>query len=227
MDIQRRRALVLVAFLLTVAGLVFATAFTKVTYVAPPAIAEVSTPTPVPPPKPDCYSPHASHNYADAPKGSGPQDKERENSFGKSASFSQGSTGFLRSLVVAGELKLRLCGNEDIGGDCRLLTALQSKVDKTDKNANICAHDTWATEVANFEARINWTSAKIVYVDYEPTATVHTMYMVRGPPGQVPTVYETAQTGVGSNFLSIDVQRLDGSTVTLMLRLRCGFQPTW
>jgi len=190
--------------------------------VATPPTPSVST-SPIPA-QPDCGPERPSYNYTDAPKGKGPEEKENNNSFGMSAIA---PTNVDKVDWTSSDIRFRLLGEPKPGGrggDWRLLTALKSKVDGTDKNMTISSFAEWCRLVTDFVGRMRIVKVEKLYLHDGPYTT---MSMTRARRADdLPTVNDVKVDGGDSEF-AIAAVKMQGSSseVYLSLRLRCGYQP--
>jgi hypothetical protein len=118
-------------------------------------------------------------------------------------------------------LRLRLCQTPSVGGDQRLWAALDSRINGTNPNAALTPAQ-WASYAnALVNTQLDWAHAAVQEFTYRTPA--HTQLMLQTP---VPEIQATTGTTGPSWFLVINAHQRNGSgTVTLRLRLECGFQP--
>jgi hypothetical protein len=133
--------------------------------------------------------------------------------------------------TVNGTLIQRLCGGIADAGqaarppDRRLFVALDAVVNGRDPN-RVISRAAWAAGVDDFITRqAQWTRARIVTRD-APVGT--RTYAMRIRPGADPLVEPTRLLApTRSRYLVLPVHRAAGGETVLMLRLACGFQPTF
>jgi hypothetical protein len=118
-------------------------------------------------------------------------------------------------------LRLRLCETPSIGGDQRLWAALDSRINGTNPNAAVTPAQ-WASYAnALVDTQLDWAHAAVQELTY--LTPPHTQQMLQTP---VPYIQTTAGNTGSQWFLVIKAHQRNGSgTVTLRLRLECGFQP--
>lgn len=195
--------LVLAAFLIVLLPL---TAMTSVSApVAQPAPPDVTFGSPPPTEAPSCLSEQPVHYYTqDAGKVS-------PNAFGPSAVTDSPSSALL-------EMQHRLCGDETIGGDQALFTAIGSAVYGWDPNQEL---SNWGPGLEQFLGSIQWDTAKIIMDT--PEYSEQTLEMVVRP-GARPLVGAVTPEREPNTYLVFDVE-FEGDVVSLELALDCGFQP--
>jgi hypothetical protein len=133
--------------------------------------------------------------------------------------------------AVNGTLIQRVCGGIPEPGqpyhppDRRLFVALDAVVNGRDPNRAVSRAE-WAAGVDGFITRdARWTRARIVTRD-APIGTRTYGMLVR--PGQDPLVVSTRLVvATRSRYLLLPVRRAAGGETALILRLACGFQPTF
>jgi hypothetical protein len=137
--------------------------------------------------------------------------------------------GPLSTAGVNGVLIQRLCGGYPVPGgpyygpDRRLYLAIDAVVNRRDPN-RVVSRGQWAAGVEHFIVRdAQWLRARVVTATV-PAGTL--TYGMRPRPGADPLVVRTRLAKrTASRFLVLPVRSARGSTVTLTLRLPCGFQP--
>ena len=118
-------------------------------------------------------------------------------------------------------LRVRLCETPSIGGDQRLWAALDSRINGTNPNAAVEPAQWAAYANALVDTQLDWAHAAVEELTYH--APPQTQQMLQT---QVPYIQTTAGNTGPSWFLVINAHQRNGSgTVTLRLRLECGFQP--
>jgi hypothetical protein len=188
----------------------------------PVPVPPVSTPTTNPPlnvtpfAKPDvCIKPGAlSEPYANAPHKAGGPD-----AFGPKVID---DTQAVLGRQPQAELYLRLCGVPGgHGPDERLWAAIDAVVNHTNPNA-VLSRSVWAHNVDKLtDSQIDWANAHLATLQFAPGSS--TMEMV---PGSFPIIKVAPPSTYQKDlFLVVRVRANSGSTVTLALRLKCGFQP--
>jgi len=122
---------------------------------------------------------------------------------------------------AADVLRDRLCQTPSVGGDPRLWAALDSRINGTNPNAAVTPAQ-WASYAnALVDTQLDWTHAAVQELTYVTPA--HTQQMLQTP---VPYIEATTGNTGPQWFLVIKAHQRNGSgTVTLRLRLECGFQP--
>ncbi len=187
-----------------------------------PVVVDSPSPSPSASPASGCGPERPSHNYTDAPKGTGPGEKENNNSFGPPAVSLSGSTD---AAWVGRNLERRLYGDPvsgGIGGDWRLLTALKSGPDRTDANMHIANFAEWCKLVTDFLARMQVKEVVHYSLHGGPYAT---MSMTRATAaGELPTVNDVWVNETEADFAIVEVKTA-GGIFTMPLRLQCGYQP--
>ena len=118
-------------------------------------------------------------------------------------------------------LRLRRCETPGIGGDQRLWAALDSRINGTNPNAAVTSAQ-WASYAnALVDTQLDWADAAVQEFTY--LTPPHTQQMLQT---RVPYIQTTAGNTGSQWFLVIKAHQRNGSgTVTLRLRLECGFQP--
>jgi hypothetical protein len=118
-------------------------------------------------------------------------------------------------------LRLRLCETPSVGGDQRLWAALDSRINGTNPNAAVPPAQ-WASYAnALVDTQLDWAHAAVQELTY--LTPPHTQQMLQT---QVPYIQTTTGNTGPQWFLVIKAHQRNGSgTVTLTLRLQCGFQP--
>lgn len=138
--------------------------------------------------------------------------------------------GPLSAAAVNGVLITRLCGGAETPGgpvrgpDRRLYAAIDAAVNGTDPNRQLSRAE-WAAGVDRLITRDGrFTEARVVT---RTTLASTPTYGMRARPGEAdPAVVRTRLVRQDtSRYLVLPVRARDGRTVTLVLRLRCGFQP--
>jgi hypothetical protein len=122
---------------------------------------------------------------------------------------------------AADVLRHRLCETPSIGGDQRLWAALDSRINGTNPNASVTPAQ-WASYAnALVDTQLDWAHAAVQEFTY--LTPPQTQQMLQTP---VPYIQTTAGSTGSQWFLVIKAHQRNGSgTVTLRLRLECGFQP--
>jgi hypothetical protein len=169
-----------------------------------------------------CVGPHTvPYSYASAPGVAEPL------AFGPPVERS----GQLSTASVNGVLIQRLCGGPETAGgpvrapDRRLFAAIDAAVNGTDPNRSL-TQSQWAAGVDDFITRSGrFVDARVETRTFRAgTAT----FGMRPRPGADPLVIRTRLAHDDTNrYLLLPVRAHDGRTVTLTLRLRCGFQPVF
>jgi hypothetical protein len=139
--------------------------------------------------------------------------------------------GPLTVAEINGELIHRLCGGVGTPGgpyhgpDRRLYVALDAAVNGRDPNRRISRAE-WSAGVDRLITRDGlWPQARVV-TRVVPAGTA--TFGMRVRPGADPLVLRTRLAArQTSRFLVLPVRSSNGRTVTLTLRLQCGFQPVW
>ena len=139
-------------------------------------------------------------------------------------------TGPLSAAAVNGVLLARLCGGAETPGgpvrgpDRRLFAAIDAAVNGTDPNRQLSRAE-WAAGVDRLLTRdARFVDARVV--TRTTRAATPTWGMRPRPGGADPAVLKTRLVRDDtSRYLVLPVRARDGRTVTLVLRLRCGFQP--
>jgi len=128
--------------------------------------------------------------------------------------------------AVVGDLKLRLCGNDELGGDKRLFLALEAVISNTNPTREV-TNDQWASAVSTLVLEdIDWESARMT--EEETTPNTRTLYMSDRNNDGTPEVAATKLRQRTSQFLILQVyDRYANRWVELKLRLQCGFQPVF
>jgi hypothetical protein len=142
-----------------------------------------------------------------------------------------GAPGPTAVAEVNGELWHRLCGGVGPAGgrrhgpDRRLYVAIDAAVNRRDPN-RVISRAEWAAGVTGFIARdALWDRARLV-VRTAPRGTV--TFAMRVRPGADPLVVRTRLAAPNrSSYLLLPVRSARGPIVPVMLRLSCGFQPTF
>lgn len=139
-------------------------------------------------------------------------------------------TGPLSAAAINGVLITRLCGGAETPGgpvrgpDRRLFAAIDAAVNGTDPNRNLSWQE-WAAGVNRFiTTEGQFVQSRVV--TRTTVASTPTWGMRARPGGADPAVIKTRLVRQDtSRYLILPVEARDGRTVTLTLRLRCGFQP--
>ena len=169
-----------------------------------------------------CVGPHTvPYSYASAPGVTEPL------AFGPPVEPS----GQLSPAAVNGVLIQRLCGGpETVGGpvrapDRRLFAAIDAAVNGTDPNRSLTQAQ-WASGVDEFiTGDGRFVDARVETRTYRAGTPTFGM---RPRAGADPLVIRTRLAHDDTNrYLLLPVRAHDGRVVTLMLRLRCGFQPVF
>ncbi|CAA9284143.1 MAG: hypothetical protein AVDCRST_MAG41-3856 [uncultured Corynebacteriales bacterium] len=138
--------------------------------------------------------------------------------------------GPLSAAAVNGVLITRLCGGAETPGgpvrapDRRLFAAIDAAVNGTDPNRQLSWQE-WAAGVNRFITRDGqFVRSRVIT---RTTVASTPTWGMRARPGQAdPAVIKTRLIRDDtSRYLVLPVTARDGRTVTLTLRLRCGFQP--
>lgn len=170
---------------------------------------------------PTCVGPETvSFAHADAP------DLKERLAFGPPVE----PAGPLSAAAINGVLITRLCGGAETPGgpvrgpDRRLYAAIDAAVNGTDPNRELSWQE-WASGVNRFITRDGQFLRSRV-VTRTTLARTPTWGMQARPGGADPAVIKTHLVREDtSRYLILPVKARDGRTVTLTLRLRCGFQP--
>jgi hypothetical protein len=195
---------------------------TPTTAAAPPAATTPSdrppTQTPTTPPTFTCavIAPPHYYRYDDG--------RESLNAFGPPVE------SFFGFAATRQTFTRRMCGFVDIaaqkdGGDWALLATYKHVVDGTDLNQHYKSAQEWAALLDDFMSRIQWDNAV-------PFRNLHPMpaksyYMLENKQRGPPMVALGHKVEPASNYLLLPVTRYNGTTVWLMLRYECGFQPVF
>ena len=140
-------------------------------------------------------------------------------------------SGPLSAAAVNGVLIQRLCGGpETVGGpvrapDRRLFAAIDAAVNGTDPNRSL-SQAQWASGVDELiTADGQFVDAQVETRTYRAGTPTFGM---RPRTGADPLVIRTRLAHDDTNrYLLLPVRARDGRSVTLTLRLRCGFQPVF
>lgn len=210
MTSQRRRVAALAVVCIAVVSASLLGSFVVVARPLSAPVAATPTPTPAPTHGSDaCGAVQVPHFYAfDLPK-------ESPKAFGPPASGQSAQ-------ALNAELITRLCGDfsRNLGGDPRLLFALRSVAFGDDPNRTYTPEE-WQLGLADLMQRVEWHGASAV--NQPALQSAYTLMMA--PDGSQPVVELTRISEPPSQYLMLPVLRNDGTTVHLMLRAACGFQP--
>jgi hypothetical protein len=140
-------------------------------------------------------------------------------------------SGPLSTAAINGVLIQRLCGGPVTPGgpvrapDRRLYAAIDAAVNGGDPNRSL-SRSQWAAGVDDLVTRSGHFVDARVETRTVPAGTA--TYGMRTRAGADPLVIRTRLIHDDTNrFLLLPVHARDGRTVTLTLRLRCGFQPVF
>jgi hypothetical protein len=223
--------LLLTVLSLTAAGVL---GLTQVVAISPPPVlaaatespAPVPTETPVmPPPTEEPQEPATCLQGLPAWFYTYAEGKDRPHDFGPSADI-----GKMGSVAV--ELRRRLCGDDFTGGDRRLAAALDAMLSKADPNRAL-SRTQWEGSVDRVVDFLGNQGTMLSVQTWTPPRGSMTMYMVGTSHHGDPVVKFWPAPSVPSKYLIMtrNVPRSSpGSrqhivSVTLRLRLACGYQP--
>lgn len=228
-NVRRTTGAILMAVLLLGGGLAATIASTMTTIVVAAPQAQQPVPTEVQQQPLPCINGMPAHFYANTAK----EHKEGPRSFGPPATMRGSQPGLYQPIMTAPnhgqvvmELEKRLCGHADIaythGGDKALYLALLSMADGGDPNRHLSQKE-WGDGL-EYLVRQGFQHHK-ARIEYRPTGSGYTLLMEPTTNGSTPEVRAMKTDDAGGWYYIVPVVRPDGSTITLELRLDCGFQP--